>query len=68
VIEVKIKLTRRDFYLMLAGLMSVEDAPDSFRCSLRALNQPPANDSEVIELGERILAQLEPPQTTTPKP
>ena len=55
-----IQLTKREFSLLLAGIMVAEDAPDAFRCGLRALGQPDAKDREVLELGERILKQLDP--------
>lgn len=55
-----IQLSRRDLMLMLAALLAVEDAPDAFRLSLVALRQKPADDREVIALGERLLAQLDP--------
>lgn len=57
-----ITLTDREFKLLLAGLMAAEDAPDAFRCGLVALGQPKANDREVVELGEKILKQLDPKQ------
>lgn len=56
----KLDLSRREFCLLVAGLMSAEDAPDAFSCGLKALGQPAAKDREVVELGERILAQLDP--------
>lgn len=45
---------------MLAGLMTAEDAPDAFRLGLKALGQPNAKDREVVELGEKVLKQLDP--------
>jgi len=59
----QIQLSERDFFLMLAALMITEDAPEAYRCSLAALRQRPATDGEIVELGERILTQLDPQQT-----
>jgi len=55
-----IQLTRRDYCLLLAALLAAEDSPDAFRLSLAVLRQKPATDREVMELGERMLAQLDP--------
>ena len=58
--KLTITLTKREICLMLAGLMTAEDAPDAFRCGLAALQQPDAKDREVTELGEKVLNQLDP--------
>ena len=55
-----ITLTKRELCLLLAGIMVAEDAPDAYRCGLKALGQPDAQDREVVELGDRILKQLDP--------
>ena len=55
-----IQLTKREFYIVLAALLSTEDCQDSFRASMQALKQEPAKDKEVMTLGERLLKQLDP--------
>lgn len=61
----EVSLTKRELGLIVAALMSVEDAEDSFNVSLRVVGEAPAGDKEVCELGERLI-RLQNPHNAKP--
>ena len=55
-----ITLSKRDMLIICAALLTVEDAPKEFGVSCQVLRTPKPSDKEVVDLGQRILTQIDP--------